>query len=172
MKRIGVLCFFAFLVQIMSVSVSMAEERYKGILVVDKSGQYELDDKQYLELVIYEDVVKSINININAADKDLTFSSCRNIADDGSSFRKWFSLECRKMGSFDDTPFSYDYFLIEAYAGISPIITPSYFMYEKIKELSDQLGIDVPSRTFVIYSDSKPIYDFFCYPENIKIRKQ
>ena len=171
-SKFGILCFFAFLVQIISINVSMAEERYKGILVEDKGGKYGLDNKQYVEFVIDKNVVKSMNIRIDAVDKDLTFSSCRSLEDDGSNFTKWFSIECREMSSFDNTPFSYDYFLIGAYAGISPIITPAYSMYEKIKKLSDRLGIDVPSRTFVIYADKKPIYDFFCYTENSKIRKK
>lgn len=171
-KKVGILCFFAFLAQAISINagISIAEERYKGVLVVDKGGEYQIDDKEYVDLVIDKDVVKSVKIHINAADKDLTFSSCRNLEPDGSNLAKWFSLECRNMVSFDNTPFMYDYFLIGAYAGISPIITPSYSIYNKIKEASDQLGIDVPSRTFVIFADRKPVYEFFCYPEDMKIR--
>lgn len=166
-KTFGILCICALLVQIISLNVSMAEERYKGILVVDKGGKYELDDKQQVELVMNEDIVKVIKIYINAANKDLTFTSCMKLQDDGSNFTKWFSLECRQLKSFDNTPFTYEYFLIGAYAGISPRMTPAYSMYKKLKEISDQLGLDVPSRTFVIYADRKPVYEFFCYPENI-----
>ncbi len=171
-KKIGFLYFFVVLVQIILINVSMADEIYKGMLVVDKGGEYELDDKQYVKLVIDKDSVKSLRIHINASDKDLTFSSCNILPNDGSNFTKWFSIECRKLKSFDNKTFSYDYFLIGAYAGISPKITPSYSMYEKIKEISSLLGLKVPSRTFVIYADRKPIYEFFCYPENTEIRKR
>lgn len=41
-------------------------------------------------------------------------------------------------------------------------------MYKKLKEIADDLGLPVPSRTFVIYADRKPIFEFFCYPEGIK----
>ncbi|RIH99912.1 hypothetical protein B9J77_04045 [candidate division NPL-UPA2 bacterium Unc8] len=37
--------------------------------------------------------MKSVKIRINAASKDLTFSSYRKLEDDGSNFTKWFSYE-------------------------------------------------------------------------------
>jgi len=169
-KTFGILCVCALLAQLLSLNVSMAEERYKGLLVVDKGGKYELDDQQHVELVIHEDTVKSVKIHVDAANKDLTFTSCTKLKDDGSNFTKWFSSECRELKSFDNTPFTYDYFLTGAYAGISPKIGPAYSMSKKLKEISDQLGLEVPSRTFVIYADKKPVYEFFCYPEKIKKR--
>lgn len=169
-KTFGILCVCALLAQLISVNVSMAEERYTGILVVDKDGKLEVDEKQHVELVINEDMVKSVKIRVNGANKDITFTSCTKLQDDGSNFTKWFSLECRELKSFDQTPVTYEYFLIGAYAGISPKIEPAYSMYEKIKEISDQLGLDVPSRTFVIYANRKPVYEFLCYPEKIKRR--
>jgi len=170
LKTIGLLFVCALLAQLISMNVSMAEERYQGILVTDKGGKYEVDDKQYIELVIDGDMVKSVKIHVNGANKDITFRSCAKLRDDGSNFTKWFSLECRELKSFDNTPFTYDYFLAGAYAGISPKIGPAYSMSKKLREISDQLGLDVPSRTFVIYADKKPVYEFFCYPEKIKKR--
>ena len=168
MKKI--ILFLAFFMILFGVGISIAEERYKGMLIVDKGGKYELDDKQHVEFLIDNGNVRAIKIRINAANKDLTFSSCRNLEDDGSNFSKWFSLECRELKSFDNTPFTYDYFLIGAYAGISPTITPAYFMYEKLKEVSGKLDMDVPLRTMVIYADGKPLYEFFCYPDNVGIK--
>lgn len=162
---------FVIFMALFSAGISMAEERYRGIHIVNKDGKWELDDKEYVELVIDKDIVKSIKIHINAASKDLTFSSCRKLEDDGSNFTKWFSLKCRNLNAFDNTPFTYDYFLIGAYAGISPIITPTYAMYKEIKDVSEQLGISMPSRTFVIYVNREPIYEFFCYPETMSIGK-
>ena len=168
MKKI--ILFLAFFMILFGVGISIAEERYRGMLVVDKGGKYELDDKQHVEFLIDNGNVRAIKIRINAAKKDLTFSSCRKLQDDGSNFTKWFSLECRELKSFDNTPFTYDYFLIGAYAGISPTITPAYFMYKKINEIASLSGIAAPSRTFIIYADKKPIYEFFCYPDNVGIR--
>ena len=37
-------------------------------------------------------------------------------------------------------------------------------MYGKLKEVAQALGLNVPSRTFVIYADKKTIFEFFCYP--------
>ncbi len=61
-----------------------------------------------------------------------------------------------------------EYFLAGAYAGIPSVITPQYSIYKTIKEVSDGLGLDVPSRTLVIYANKEAVYEFFCYPENIK----
>ncbi|HSW38143.1 MAG TPA: hypothetical protein VLL97_01475 [Acidobacteriota bacterium] len=166
-KTFGIFCVCALLAQLISVNGGMAEERYRGILVVEKDDKYALDEKQQVEIVINEDEVKSVKLRVSGANKDLTFTSCAKLKDDGSNFTEWFSLECRELKSFDHTPVMYDYFLIDAYAGISPKITPAYSMYKNLKEISDQLGREVPSRTFVIYADRKPIYEFFCYPEKI-----
>lgn len=168
LKKISILCIFSILMIIISINFSMAEERYRGILIVDKDGKYEIDNKEYVELVIDKDIVKSLKIHTSAANKDLTFSNCRKLKDDGSNFSKWFSIECRTMNSYDGTSFMHEYFLGGAYAGISPEITPQYSMYKAIKEISDGLGLDVPSRTFAIYVNKKPVYEFFCYPENIQ----
>lgn len=71
MKKI--ILFLAFFMILFGVGISMAEERYRGMLVVDKGGKYELDDKQHVEFLIDNGNVRAIKIRINAAKKDLTF---------------------------------------------------------------------------------------------------
>ena len=163
------LCVLALVANILVINPAMADEMYRGRLVGERSGKVAVDDSEYVQFVIDGDVVKSIKIHVNAANKDLAFSSCRKLEDDGgSNFTKWFSIECRELHSYDGTPVMYEYFVAGAYAGISPVITPQYSMYSALKKISDELGLDVPSRTFIIYADRKPVYEFFCYPEPIE----
>lgn len=65
-----------------------------------------------------------------------------------------------------------EYFLAGAYAGIPSVITPQYSIYKTIKEVSDGLGLDVPSRTLVIYANKEAVYEFFCYPRTLKKSKK
>lgn len=168
--KISVLWLFSILFFVISTSIGMAEERYRGTLIVDKdNGKYEIDSNDYVELVIDEDIVKSIKVSTKAANKDLTFSGCRTLKDDGSDFTKWFSIECRTMKSYDGTPFTVEPFFAGASVGISPQITHQYTMYKTLKRVTDSLGMDVPSRTFIIYANRSPVYEFFCYPESIKM---
>ena len=168
-KMISILCIFPILLLILSINVGMAEERYRGKLIVDKGGKYEIDNKDYVELVLDKDIVISIRLHTKAAHKDVKFSDCRKLEDDGSNFTKWYSIECRNIESYDGKSAAWlEIYFADVYVGISPEITPQYSMYKKLKEVSDRLGLNVPSRTFVIYADKKPIFEFFCYPENIK----
>ncbi|MBM4351006.1 MAG: hypothetical protein FJ106_14105 [Deltaproteobacteria bacterium] len=169
-KTFGILCLFAFMVSIMPVNVSMAaEERYKGILVVEKDGKYEIDNKDYVELVLDKGTVKSMRLHTKAAHKDIKYSDCRKLENDGSNFTKWFSIECRSIKSYDGKSAAWlEYYFAGSYVGISPEVTPQYSLYKKLKEVAEGLGLPVPSRTFVIYADKKPIFEFFCYPEDIK----
>jgi hypothetical protein len=159
--------FFVFLALVFcfDATVCAASEAYKGVRIADKEGQFRLDDSAYVLFTIDEGVVKSVRAHVDGANKDITFTSCRELQQDGSNFTKWFATECRKMSSFDGTPVSYEYFFIGAYAGISPVIEPAYPLYKELKAISEQLGMDMPLRTFVIYANKKPVYEFFCYPE-------
>jgi len=67
----------------------------------------------------------------------------------------------------DQRSFSVEPFLADAYAGISPVIDTTYSMYEGIKTTSQKAGVNMPDRTFVIYANRKPLYDFFCYRQEI-----
>jgi len=167
--NICILHMLSALFLVCSFSTGMAEERYKGMLVTQNNGKYEIGNESYVELVIDQNVVKLLKVVTRAANKDLTFSSCKKLEDDGSNFSRWFSIECRAMESFNGTPFMHEYFIAGAYAGISPLIAPDYSMYRSLKKVSETLGLNVPERTFVIYADKKPVYEFFCYP--VKLNK-
>lgn len=169
-KMISILCIFLILLLVLSINVSRAEERYRGKLIVDNGGKNEIDNKDYVELVLDKDIVKSIRLHTKAANKDLTFSDCRKLENDGNNFTQWFSIECRTIKSYDGKSAAWlEYYFADAYVGISPEITPQYSMYKTLKEISGGLGLNIPSRTFIIYSyEKKPIFEFFCYPENIK----
>ena len=143
----------------------MAAERYRGLRVADQEGRYRVDDTQYVMFAIEGDAVTDLRIHMDGVSKDVSFSTCAPLQPDGSNFTRWFALECRKMTACDQGQFSYDYFLAGAYAGISPVITPAYPMYQQIKAVSDQISKEVPARTIVIYAKKKPVYEFFCYAD-------
>lgn len=168
--KISVLWMFSILFFVISSSIGMAEERYRGTLIVDKGdGKYEIDNNDFVELVIDKNIVKSIKVSTKAADRDLTFSGCKTVKDDGSNFTKWFSIECRTMKAHDGRPITVETSFAWAYAMISPKIKPEYSMYKTLKGVTDSVGLDAPSRTFVIYANKNPVYEFYCYPENIKM---
>jgi hypothetical protein len=163
---------FMALVLCFDAAVCAAAEEYKGVRIADKEGQYRLDDSAYVLFTLDDGVVKSVRAHVDGANKDITFASCKDLQQDGSNFTKWFAIECRKMSSFDGTPVSYEYFFIGAYAGISPVIEPTYPLYKELKAISQQLGMDLPVRTFVIYANKKPVYEFFCYPESAEMEQK
>jgi len=162
-----VLTLFFWIVVIITIhpQPGMAAERYRGLRVVDQEGSYRVDDSQYVTFAMEDDAVRDLRIHIDGVNKDVSFSTCAPLQPDGSNFTRWFALECRKMTAYDQGQFSYDYFLADAYAGISPVITTDYSMYKQIKAVSDQIGREVPARTFVIYANKKPVYEFFCYAD-------
>ena len=162
-----VLTLFFWIVAIIAIHPlpGMAAERYRGLRVADQEGRYHVDDTQYVTFAMEDDAVRDLRVHMDGVNKDVSFSTCAPLQADGSNFTRWFALECRKMTAYDQGQFSYDYFLAGAYAGISPAITPDYPMYRQIKAVSDQIGREVPARTFVIYADKKPVYEFFCYPD-------
>jgi len=165
-RRVTLTIFFLLAVMIVvQAQPVLATERYRGLRVVDQEGSYRVDDSQSVTFAMEDDAVKDLRIHIDGVNKDVSFSTCAPLQPDGSNFTRWFALECRKMTAYDQGQFSYDYFLADAYAGISPVITPDYAMYKQIKAVSDQIGREVPTRTFVIYANKKPVYEFFCYAD-------
>lgn len=139
------------------------DKQYRCQLVTDSGdGQYQKDAGQYVEMTLDKEMVRS-RIHINFASKDLTFAKCAATRSDGSNFSGWFALECRELASFDGSPYTIEAFLAGAYAGISPPVEPGYSQYATLATAGKKLGIGTPERTFVIYSDRKPQYEFFCY---------
>lgn len=102
-------------------------------------------------------------IHIGAASKDLTFRECARTRADGSNFSGWFATECRRLASHDGTSYTIEPFLASAYAGISPAVVEGYAMRTTLAGIGAGLGIGTPERTFVIYADRKPVYEFFCF---------
>ena len=93
----------------------------------------------------------------------MTFSECHTTRNDGSNFSKWFAWECKQFASADGSPYTVDAFVYGAYAGISPPVVTGNAMHDVLAKAGAQLGIGTPERTFVIYADRKPQYEFFCY---------
>jgi len=153
---------FLPLFYLLAATNALAAETYQCTLIKDagKDG-YQQDAKQQVELSIDGGKVSQI-IRINAATKDLKFKTCAALSKDGSNFTRWFETECKELGSADGTPYTFEPYMLDAYAGISPVITPDYVLYKEIAAASQSAGVAVPERTFAIYANRKPIYEFFC----------
>lgn len=149
-------------------TASFAAEKYICILTSDDgNGVYKQDASQYVALSIDKDAVRPL-IHIADASKDLTFSTCKDVAADGSNFNRWFHTECRDLKSADGKSYTIEPFLAGAYAGISPVIDKDYSMYGALESISKTSSIKFPERTFAIYADRKPVHEFFCYTEKPK----
>jgi len=94
-------------------------------------------------------------------DKPVTFKGCKP-TDGVGNFQRWFGTVCQSMQSLDGGALSMDYYIAGAYAGISRRLSPKDSMWNMLKDASGKLGIPVPDRTFVIYAEKSPIFEFFC----------
>jgi hypothetical protein len=146
-------------------TTSFAAGQYKcPLIVTDDVNNPKQDTGQYVDLTIGDTAVRPV-IHITDASKDLTFKICKALPADGSNFSNWFETECRGLAAADGTSYTVDVYMAGAYAGISPVIDRQYSMYEAIAGVGKKLGIGVPERTFAIYAEGKPVYEFFCYAE-------
>jgi len=144
--------------------VKQEEIEYEGFLIRTSDGKQEINKGETVGFGVKTGQIKGLRIHLKAATKDLTFAKYLEVPADDSNFAGWFEIECKDLQSFDGTPVTYEPFLMGAYAGISPEIKPGYSLYDKLKEITGQLGLPLPERTFVIYNlERHPIYEFFCY---------
>lgn len=146
----------------MPAAVSAAPEQYMCYLISDEGdGVFRQDTSEYVSLSIDQEFVRP-QIHIKAATKEVTFLTCAHVPADGSNFAMWFEVECRHLKAMDGSPYTFEPFLLGAYAGISPIIDERYPMYGAIQSASKTAAVNLPDRTFAIYADRKPLYEFFC----------
>jgi hypothetical protein len=150
---------------VLPAAASFAAEQYKCPLIITEDiNKPEQDARQYVDLTIDGEIVRPV-IHITDASKDLTFKTCKALNKDGSNFAAWFETECRDLAAADGSSYTVDPYMIGAYAGISPVIDKQYSMYDPIAGVSKKLGLGVPERTFAVYAERKPVYEFFCYPQ-------
>ncbi|MGE5385779.1 MAG: hypothetical protein ACM3SV_07815 [Betaproteobacteria bacterium] len=144
-------------------TATLAAEQYNCVRVItDGKGGQQQNPGEYVELSINDQAVEA-RIHLAAATKPLTFRTCKAVPADESNFSTWFATECRTMASADNSPVTFEPFLLGAYAGISPIIGNTYSLYAALQTAGKKSGAGMPERTFVIYgSDRKPMYEFFC----------
>jgi len=142
---------------------AMAAERYACFRVQgDDAGVYRAERAETVDLTVDGQAIHS-RVRIKSASRDLSFSECSAVKADGSPFSRWFAVECRKMAAAEGSSYTVEPFLSGAYAGISPIIGADYPLHDTLAEIGGRIGIGTPARTFVIYADRKPQYEFFCY---------
>jgi len=148
---------------VLPVSLSFAADGYKCNRMSDTSENgYKPVTDEYIDLTVDNGNYKS-SIHLKSASRNVSFATCEPIAEVGSNFYRWFQTECKKLISVDGKPFTYEPYLIGAYAGISPVIDSSYELHGKLVAESAKAGVKIPERTFVIFTDRKPVYEFFCY---------
>lgn len=146
-------------------TAKLADESYQcPRLVHDRAtGQPIVKMDQYVDFRLSKGTIHT-RIHIAEASADLTFEQCRNLPRDGSDFARWFIIECTKFQGLDGGPFSIDAFLVNAYAGISPVIDSTYAKYPQLVEVGKRTGRGTPKRTIVFYADKKVMMEFLCYP--------
>ena len=149
---------------VLPVSLSFAADAYKCYRMSDTSDNgYKQSSDEYTDLTVDNGSYKS-SIHLKSASKDVSFATCEPIEEVESNFYRWFQTECKELISVDGKPIDfYEPYLIGAYAGISPIIDASYELHAKLVAGSKKAGVKIPERTFVIFSNKKPVYEFFCY---------
>ena len=148
-------------------TTAVSAERYDCINVIgDSSGTYQANRDETVDLIVDGEAIRS-RVHIDAATKDLTFNECMPVKADGSRFSHWFATECRKLGGADGSSYTVDAFLADAYVGISPLIDANYEMQSALAEIGMKIGAGTPERTFVIYADREPQYEFFCYRKKL-----
>lgn len=158
-------CLLAF-----PAALAFAAETYRcSLIVAGDGGAYRVDESQYAELVLDPQPMPKL-IHLKTASTDLGFKGCAQTPADGSNFSGWFGTQCQEFVSLDGKSFTVEGFLNGAYAGISPPIKPGYILYEALAKVGAMLGTGTPERTFVIYADRKPQYEFFCYRTPAKPR--
>ncbi|MBU1243959.1 hypothetical protein KKD52_05450 [Myxococcota bacterium] len=133
-------------------------------LVFDRAtGQPIVKMDQYVDFRLEKGQIFT-RIHIREATTDLTFEQCRNLKKDGSDFARRFDIECKTFQGLAGAQFSIDAFLVNTYAGISPIIDSSYPKYRSLVEIGKRTGRGTPRRTIVFYVDQKQMMEFLCYP--------
>ncbi len=155
----------------MPTAASAAAEQYMCYRISDKgNGVFKQDVSESVALSVDRETIQT-RIHINAATKDLTFLTCKPLTADGSNFATWFKNECRQLKAIDGSSFTIEPFLVGAYAGISPIIDESSSMYRALQSASKAAGVNLPERTFAIYADRKPLYEFFCNRQEAPVKR-
>lgn len=144
---------------------ALALEQYRCPLVRERGNdRHEVDESQYVELLI-NDGNAHPRIHFDAANRDLRFRRCEPVRAPGSNFGSWFETVCRDFASVDGRGYYIDVYLYGGYAGLSPPILPGYALHDKLSRVGTAIGRGTPARTFVIYAEAKPVFEFFCYAE-------
>lgn len=140
-------------------------ERYKCVLVKsgDRGANPTKHSDQFVDLKIENGKVRS-RIHFEAAAKEMTFKACHALQRGGSNFERWFAIECKTLIAKDGSSSKAKALLSGAYAGISPLINTRYVLFPLLSKIGKAIGLGTPARTFVIYANKKPQFEFLCYP--------
>src|SRR5512140_3326186 len=85
----------------MPIAASAAAEQYMCYRVSEKdNGMFRQDVSEYVDLSVDRETIQT-RVHINAASKDLTFLTCRQLTADGSNFATWFKNECWDLKAKD-----------------------------------------------------------------------
>lgn len=145
-----------------SVSV-FAAESYQCLRIVKEGvGVFRSDPDDRVELFIDADEIRSV-VYSRAADKPISYIDCKPVSPEDSEFAQWFYRECRHFESTDGRSYTVEAFLKGSYAGISPLIAPDYSVYDRIQEVAESAAVEMPARTFVIFAQGNPLFEYYCY---------
>lgn len=166
MKKIFISVIFLFLLKI---AYAQDIEKYKCIEVrtdlVSDEILYAAKKENTAEFELKQCLPENLKIQIKQ--RKITYGQSRRLVEDGKIEKNdLFSIECSQPQTDDTNIFDYQ---IEHryYRGkISPLISPDYPLYPTIKQVSENLNLDMPQRTFIILNrNGSASYEFFCYAD-------
>ncbi len=169
MKKLVVLIVFLFFV---SFDYLRAETEHYNCIevttdVVNDSVQYGINKENQAQFTLKDCELKDIKIHTKAA--DISYDSSRRLVENGNVEKNdLFAYMC-EMPFIEGNDIT-GYKKIEANfyrAKISPLISPKYPLYPTLKQTAQKLNLDLPDRTFVIFSKiGYSTHEFFCYAKN------
>ena len=131
-------------------------------MIYEESGAFRVDWEERVDLIIDGEKIRPV-VHTRAANKPISYSDCKPVLPEDSDFAQWFYRECRQLESADGRSYTVEPFLMGSYAAISPQIVPGYSVYDRIQEIAKGAGVEIPVRTFVIYAEGSPLYEYYCY---------
>ncbi|MDW7973017.1 MAG: tetratricopeptide repeat protein [Thermodesulfovibrio sp.] len=181
MKKFLILIIFLF-----SLDFAYAEEveKYRCIEVkTDLAGkdiQYSIKKENTVEFILKDCIPENLKISIG--ELKLTYQKSKRLVEDGRIEKNdLFVIECSQpffedeLNIFKVNPIEFDKYMRQRrikynVSKISPIITPEYPLYPTLKQVAERLNLEIPHRTFIIFSGFGGSHEFFCYIDG-KLKK-
>ncbi|MCX7793539.1 MAG: hypothetical protein N2257_03905, partial [Thermodesulfovibrionales bacterium] len=152
-------------------------EKYRCIEVrtdlIKKDIQYSIKKENTAEFILKDCIPENLKISIG--ELKFTYQQSKRLVEDGRIEKNdLFIIECSQpffedeLNIYKVNPIEFDKYMRQRrikynVSKISPIITPEYPLYPTLKQVAERLNLEIPHRTFIIFSGFGGSYEFFCY---------